>query len=180
MSQFFIDTNASGLPSVDKIIPDTGTSPVVADASNNITIIGGSSSSFTESGIRTDGGLNTLTIEVTNRASGQVTTTNATPTTILIFPLGVVGAVYALEGFTTGRSTATGDGTACFFYSSFKTDGVTAVEIGTEYPTFFDDASLVTTNTTLSASAGNMILQVAGVAATTIHWDAILTFRRVL
>lgn len=181
MSQFFIDTNASGLPSVDKIIPDSGTNPVVADASNNITIVGGSSSSFSESGIATVGGTNTLTINLTNRASGQVNTSDATPTTILTLPLGAAAAVYSLEGFATAKTAVSGDGSSYFFYASFKTDGVTASEIGTDYPTFFEDTVFnATGNTTASASGGNVIIQVTGIAGTVVHWDAVLTFRRVL
>ncbi len=181
MSQFFIDTNASGLTDIVSITPDTGTNPVVPTAAGNVTIIGGSSSSFSESGIRTDGGINTLTIEVTNRVSGQVTTTNATPTTIITFPLGAVAAVYAFEGFTTAKAVVSGDGASYFFYSCFKTDGVTATEVGTESPTYFEDASFIATgNTTVSASGGNVIINVVGVAGTSIHWDGIITFRRVL
>lgn len=179
MSQFFVNDNIPGTTDIVSITPDSGIT-VVPNVTGNISVLATSSSEFNESGIITVGTTNTLTIKVTNRVSGQVTTNDATTTTILTFPLGAVAAVYALEGFTTGRSTSTGDGASCFFYSCFRTDGVTATEIGTEYPTFFDDASLTTTNTLLSASGGNMILQVVGVAGLTINWDAILTFRRVL
>lgn len=177
--QTFSD-NAPGTVDIVSITPDTGTTPVVPTAGGNVTIIGGSSSSFSESGIRTDGGLNTLIVEVTNRASGQVTTTDATATTIITFPLGAVAAVYALEGFTTAKAVVSGNGASYFFYACFKTDGVTATEIGTEYPTYFEDASFIATgNTTISASGGNAIVQVTGIAAT-VNWDGILTFRRVL
>jgi hypothetical protein len=178
MSQFFIDTNASGLTDIVSITPNSGIL-VVPTIGGNVSILATSSSAFSESGITTVGTTNTLTIDLTNRASGQVTTTNATPTTVLTLPLGAVSAVYSLEGFTTARSTSTGDGASYFFYACFKTDGTTATEVGTEYPTFFEDASLITANTTVSASGGSVIVQVVGISGT-VHWDGILTFRRVL
>ena len=171
--------NAPGTIDIVSITPDVGTNPVVPTAGGNVTIVGGAVSSFTDSGIRTDGGLNTLTIELTNRVSGQVTTNNATPTTIITFSLGSTPAVYSFTGFTTGRSTATGDGACYFFDSCFRTNGTTATEIGTEVPTFFEDTSLLTADTTITASGNNVLVQVTGIAGT-VNWDGVLTFRRVL
>lgn len=181
MSNAFLrgDSSTPGEIDIVSLTPDEGIL-VVADADGNINVPADSNSSFSESGIKTVGTTNTLTVTLTNRVSGQVVTTNTTPTTIITFPLGAVAAVYSLEGFTTGKSVVSGDGASYFFYSCFKTDGVTATEIGTEYPTYFEDASFLSTgNTTVSASGGNIIIQVTGISAT-VNWDGILTFRRVL
>jgi hypothetical protein len=161
----------------------TGSDSVVVspDSNDNINLLGGSTNSFTEAGIEVLGTTNTETITLTNRQSAQITTTNATPTTILTFSLGSTAAVYSFEGFTSGRATSSGDGASYFFYACFKTNGTTATEVGSESPTYFEDASFIATgNTTLSASGNTAIVQVTGVAATTIDWDAILTYRRVL
>lgn len=180
MSQFYFNNdNAPGTIDIVSITPDVGTNPVVPTAGGNVTIIGGSATSFTDGGIRTDGGLNTLTIELTNRISGQVVTNDATPTTIITFPLGATPAVFSFTGFTTARSTGTGDGACYFFDSCFRTNGTTATEIGTEVPTFFEDTSLLTADTTITASGNNVLVQVTGILAT-VNWDGVLTFRRVL
>lgn len=180
MSQIGVfSDNAPGTIDIVSITPNSGIL-VVPTAGGNVNILASSSSSFNEAGITTVGTANTLTVTLTNRVSGQVTTANATPTAVITFALGAVAAVYTLSGFTTARSTATGEGASYFFESSFRTDGATATEIGTESSTFFEDASLTSADTTIVASGNNAVITVTGVLATTIHWDGILTFRRVL
>lgn len=180
MSNAFLlgDGGGTGGTDIISITPDQGI-VVVADGAGNVNILASSSSAFSEKGIVTIGTANTETITLTNRVSGQVITSDATPTTVITFALGAVAAVYSFSGFATAKAVVSGEGASYFFESCFRTDGVTAVEIGTESSTFFEDASFVTGDTTVSASGGNVIIQVVGISAT-VNWDAILTFRRVL
>ncbi len=152
----------------------------------NVLIVHGTASSANNNnGIIAQGGVigtgtaNEVDITITNRATGQVTTTDATLTTIISFPLGGANTVYSATGTVTAISTATGDGASYDFSTAVKTNGVTATEIGSEYPTEFSDASIITSDIFVNVSGNNMLLQVQGVVATTIHWDAYFTFRQV-
>ena len=172
--------SASNSPSgdINQITPDVGT--VIIPVAGNINLIGGQTSANTDFGIRTSGAADTGTIQLTNRLTGTVTTSNATPTTIITVTLAASQTSYSMSGVVTVIVPATGDSASYDFQAAFKTSGVVAAEIGTEYPTTFEDTSLAPADITISASGNTVILQVIGVAATTIHWDAILNYRQVV
>lgn len=181
MSQIIKDLSSGPVPpSVATTYVTDVNSPAVP-AANILNVLGADTTANNDNGIRTDGssGSNTLTVQLTNRATGAVTTANATPTAIITLPLAASGTVYSVTGTVTVRVPATGAGASYDFSSAMKTDGATATEIGSEYPTTFEDASLATADITVSASGNNFVLSVIGVAATTINWDAYLTYRQV-
>lgn len=134
---------------------------------------------ISKGGVAGTGTANEVDIVLTNRTTGQVTTSDATPTTIITFPMGSTARICSMTGFVTVRVPTTNDGASYFYDAAFKTNGAATSEIGTEYPTTFEDVSLATADITISASGNNVILQVIGVAATTINWDAYLEFRQV-
>lgn len=152
----------------------------------NVLIINGFDSvENNDNGIITKGGVvgtgtqNEVDVVLTNRATNQITTTDATITTIITLPL-TNNFVYSIQGTVTLRVQSTGDGASYDFYSGMKSVASIATEIGTEYPTTFEDASLVTADIFLVVDgANNVLLQVQGVAGLTIHWDAVLTYRQV-
>lgn len=121
----------------------------------------------------------TSTIYLSNRATGQLSTTDATPTNIITFSLDLTPAAYSIEGIVTAL-TDTGDAASYDFQAAFKTDGASATEIGTEYPNTFEDSSLASADITISASGNDVIVTVIGVAATNINWDCLLTYRKVV
>jgi len=154
-------------------------------AANILIINGFDSTENNDNGIISKGGVvgtgtaNEVDIVITNRFTGQVTTADATVTPIITIPLAVSGTTYSFSGIVTVRVPATGDGASYGFSSAVKTNGVAATEIGTEYPTTFEDISLLLADISFVASANNTILNVIGVAATTINWDAYVTYRQV-
>lgn len=179
MSQAGITNTSSGPvpPAVaTSYVTDAGTAVPVA---NILNVLGNDSTANNDNGISTTGAGNTVTVVLSNRFTGQVTTTDATVTPIVTIPLAATGTTYSVSGVVTVRVPATGDGASYDFSSAIKTNGVAAIEIGTEYPTTFEDASLVLANITFVASGNNGVLNVIGVAATTINWDAYVTYRQV-
>ena len=125
------------------------------------------------------GTANELDVVITNRATAQITTIDATLTPIITLPLGATQAVFSVGGTVTVIIPSTGAGASYDFSAAIKTSGVASTEIGAEYPTTFEDTSLSTANIFFVASGNNAVLQVLGVAGTTINWDAYLTFRQV-
>lgn len=155
-------------------------SPAVP-AANILNEIGGNTTANNNNGIRTDGssGSNTLTIQLTNRQTGTVTTADATPTTILTFALPAVAGTYYVFGNVEAFTSTGPAGGAYSFSGGYLTDAATATELGTEFHDTFQSAALITSDIFLSASGNNVLITVQGVAGLTIDWNAVLEFRQV-
>ncbi len=183
MSQIYKRLTATGpIPAniPTSFVTDSGTA---IPAANVLNVLTSDTSSNFDNGITDIGSGNTVTIQLTNRVTGQVSTTDATPTTIITFATSS-NLVYSVSGTVTLKVTASGggatlgDGASYDFYGAFKNVAGTVSEIGTEYPTTFEDASLAAADITVSVSGTSVIVQVIGIA-TNINWDAILTYRQV-
>ena len=124
------------------------------------------------------GASNAFKAYLTNRKTGEVETTDDVFTDIITFPLGVDGAIYSMQGTVTARNPADGDGGSYDFYAGFGTDGLAATELGAEYPTAFESASMADADIEIHADGNNAVLRVKGLAATSIDWDAVLTYRK--
>ncbi len=153
-------------------------SPAVP-AANILNVIGGDTTANNDNGIRTDGssGSNTLTIQLTNRATGIVTTIDATPTTILTFSLGATPGVYFVDGSIAAFDVTDTAGGAYSFSTAMRTTGAAAIEIGTEFKDLFEEASMAASDFNITASGNNLIVSVIGIAAKTINWNAYLNYR---
>ncbi len=153
----------------------------------NILIVNGFySSENNDNGIITKGGVagtgtsNEIDLIITNRETGTVTTADDTLTTIITLPMGTTpAAIYVYGNVQAFNSTTPAAGTYSFS-GGFRTDGATATELGTELHDEFEDPSLVSADVFLMASGNNIILQVQGVAATSINWNALLEYRMVI
>jgi hypothetical protein len=181
MSNAFLSDGASSSPEIPTLF--TADSGTAVPAANNLNILSSTSVLFSEEGIRTTGSGSTITVVLTNRISGQVSTTDATPTSIITLDLGLVSAVYAVTGYVVPivkSGVNTGDGASYYFDSAFKTDGATATKIASEENTNLEDASLVDANISSSASGNDFVLSVVGIAGTDMNWDAVILFRRVV
>jgi hypothetical protein len=156
--------------------------PAIAD-NNNIDLFGAQSSDHVDHGIQTvndPSGSDTIYFQLTNRLTGQLTTADATPTSIITLAMGAQDAVYSVQGFVTALRSDTGEGASYDFMGCFKTDGATCSEVGTDYPTTFEDAGLAAADLLVECSANNIILEVIGIAGVNVSWDAFLTYRRVV
>jgi hypothetical protein len=114
---------------------------------------------------------------LTNRATGSVSTTDATPTTALTLALGATPGVYFVEGNIVAFDTTDVAGGSYNFVSGMRTTGAAATEIGTEFKDSFEEAAMAASDFNIVASGNNLIVQVVGIAAKTIDWNVSLTFR---
>lgn len=176
MSQIF--KSITSTPSVPtSFITDSGTA---TPAANQLNLITSDTTSNNDNGITDTGSGSTVTIFLTNRLTAQAQTTDATLTTIATFPLSsTTNTTYSMSGIFTARNTATNDSGSYDFYAAFKTNGVSATEVGTEYPTTFEDSALANSDIFVVASGNNVLFQVQGIAAT-INWDLEMTYRQVI
>lgn len=184
MSQFYVNTTTPAPP-----LPPTVATSYVTDvnspaipAGNVLNVPGGQTITNNDHGIQTDGssGSNTLTVQLSNRQTGLVTTADATLTTILTLPMGATAGTFYVYGNVQAFDAAAPAGGGYSYSGAFRTDGATATELGTELHDEFEDPILVTADVFVSASGNNIILQVQGVAATSINWSALMEYRRVV
>lgn len=180
MSQIYKTGGGSG-----PIPPNVATSYVTdidspaIPAANVLNVFGRDTSANNTNGIRTDGssGSNTLTVQLTNRVRGVVTTVDATPTFIITFPLGAVPGVYEINGSVAGFDITDTAGASYGFISGIRTTGAAAIEIGTQFTTNFEEPAMATSEIDVLVSGNNAIIQVIGVAGKTIDWDCLFTYR---
>ena len=119
---------------------------------------------------------NLLQVVLTNRAVGSITTTNATPTNLITLPLGATPGVYAISGSVAGYIPAASQGGGYFFEGVTRTDGVTATEFSGQFTNFQEDLAIKPAFVLAATSGNNFIIEIEGVAGTTIDWVGIINF----
>lgn len=122
-----------------------------------------------------------LFIELTNRLFGGLSTIDATPTTIITFPLAATPAVYTFDGFISGLYTGDLSGASYFFTVGARTDGATATVLGADFSTKFSDGLMDGTSVGVTQSGNNILFQVTGlpaVPATSVTWLSQATYSR--
>jgi len=142
-------------------------------------VFGGTSTINNNKGIQTDGssGSNTLTVQLTNRVQGQTTTANAAPTNIISFGAGATPGTYVIDGTIGAFDTTDIASAAYFFTAGIRTTGAATVLIGLQFSTEFEEAALAASDIDISVSGNNILVVVTGIAAKSIDWDAIFTYR---
>jgi hypothetical protein len=144
-------------------------------ALNVLNEVGGTSSINNTNGVQTDGssGSNTLTIQLTNRVPGTVTTADATPTTLSTFALGATPGVYNFDIQIVGYDTTDIAGVGYFISGIVRTTGAAAVIVGTPDKITNEEAATATCDANLIVSGNDAIVQVTGIAAKNINWRAL-------
>ena len=144
------------------------------------------SSENNDNGIISKGGVvgtgtsNEVDIVLTNRITGSLTTANDTATTIITLSMGATPGTFYVFGSAQAFYPLGPASGSYSFSGGYRTDGATATEIGVrEDFEDFEDIILEPVDVFISASGNNIILQVQGLAATSINWSAIMEFRKV-
>lgn len=150
-------------------------------AANILNEIGGSVTTNNNNGLQTDGssGSNTLTIQLTNRITGSVTTTDATPTTLATFSLGATPAVFTFDIQIACFNATAINGDGYFISGSARTDGVTATLCGTP-DKIVNEEVVDTSDANMVVSGNSVVVQVTGIAANTHRWRTVATYVQVI
>lgn len=179
MSQFFKSVNGV-VPPGTAIVTVTGNDgiPVSPDASGNLNLLGAETTANNSFGIRTaNTAANTESVQLTNRVQGTATTTDATPTTIITFALGSTPGVYSVQGSIEAFDITDIAGGTYAFTAGVRTTGAAAIQIGTEIKDIFEEAAMASADFDVFVSGNNLIVQVTGIAAKTIDWQSLFTYR---
>lgn len=179
MSQIYKSSASGPVPPTVATTYVTDVNSPAVPAANILDVFGGDTSVNNNFGIRTDGssGSNVLTIQLTNRVRGTVTTNNATPTTAVSFALGATPGVYEINGSVAAFDLTDVAGASYGFTSGIRSTGAAAIEIGTQFSTNFEEVAMTNADIDVTVSGNNVIIQVTGIAATTIDWDVLFTYR---
>lgn len=182
-ADIFTGTSGGGGTGILTVTGNTG-GAVSADGANNINIIGGQDATVSVSnnaaGITVAGnaGTNTETIILTNRLQGTVITTDATPTTLLTFPLGAVPGTYVFNITISAFNSTNTLGAGYVTSQVIRTTGVAGVAIGITDAFLAEEGGMTACVVQYTIVGNNMVLQVTGLgpAVRTIDWIAVGTF----
>lgn len=179
MSQIF-KTLTSGGP-IPPNIPTQFTTDVggpVIPVGNNVNVNGQTHFVDYNAGIRTEGIGDTMLLQLTNRLTGAIPTTDATLTTIIgLSTIGLTGTIF-VYGNVQAFNASTPAGASYGFSGAFRIAAGNATEIASEYHDEFEEAALAGADIFLSASGTNILLQVQGVALN-LTWNSLLEYRMV-
>lgn len=128
-------------------------------------------------GVAGTGTANEVDIVLTNRQTATVTTSNATPTTVLTFVMGATPGVYFIEGDVIAYDITDTAGAGYAFTSADRTTGVAGTEIATQFEDIFEEAAMATADIDVTVSGNNVLVNVTGIAGKTIDWNCFITYR---
>ena len=183
MSQIYKNLSSGPLPPTVPTTFETDVNSPSIPAANILITTGGETTDNNLVGIQTygDAGGNTWTVQLTNRATGQLSTNDATPTTIISFPLAASATVYVINGEIVGHNTTDAAGAAYDFTAGVITDGTTASLMAPpDIATKIEMAAMETADIGVSVSGNNLLIRVTGVAGKVVSWLAQFTYKQVV
>lgn len=156
---------------------------IAIPAANNLNVLSRATTDNNLSGIQTTAdpnGSDNLYVELTNRLFGGLSTIDATPTTIINFPLGAGPYVLTLDGFISAYNNTVPSGAGYFFTAAVRTDGVTATLIGSEFTSEFEEVGMSAADVGIAVSGNNLRITVTGIVGNIINWLSQCTYSRVI
>jgi len=181
MSQIYKDRSTGPVP------PSVPTSLETQDGTAvplaNVLIVNGIDSTenningiITKGGVAGTGTQNKVDIVLTNRATGAVTTTDATPITIITFNCGATPGVYTIVGSISGFNSTVASGGSYQFIAGVRTTGAASILIASQISDIFEEAGMAASDISVSASGNDFLVTVTGIAATNISWISQFNF----
>lgn len=193
MSQIYAKASGSEPAIPTEFTTDIGTTSGVESAggkavpsSNNLNLLARDTNSNNDNGIRTnteEDESSNLYVELTNRQTSSIQTTDASETNISVFALGATPGVYRFWGTVEAFNSTDTLGAGYKFEAAIRTTGAAAVEITIEVTDNFleknDGAgtSMETATIEVTTAANNFVLNVFGIAGKTIDWNSLFEYR---
>ena len=182
MSQFYKGVTAGDLPpSVILMINTDVDGPAVA-VDNELDLFGRDTNTNNDNGIQTANdpdGSDIVYVELTNRNTATVTTTDATPTTLLTIPLGAGDGTYLGEGNLVVYNVTSDLSAGYTFVGVARSSAGVSTEIGFELKNIWEEGAMSGCDFSVSTSGNNIVITVTGLAGATLNWSGLNTYRYV-
>lgn len=148
-------------------------------AANILNVYANDTNEDNDNGIQTIGSGNTVTVQLTNRITGTITTHDAAATELISLNMGTTAGVYHLEGSLIAYNTTDVAGAAYTFSGAARTTGAVGIEIATESKDIYEEAAMVLCdfNFGVDALTNTAFIEVIGIALKDINWSVIATYR---
>lgn len=148
-------------------------SPAVP-AANILQVLGNDTTANNVNGLQTDGssGSNVLTIQLTNRLQGSITTVGLTTTPIITFTPAVIGT-YAIECRIAAYNTTSSLGAGYSIFVAVRFDGANSNLTGVADVIVNEEGTMSSAKVTVTVSGANILINGVGYAAQTINWSAV-------
>lgn len=175
MSQIYKPLTSSG--PIPPIIPTSFVTDVnspAIPAANILNVLGNDSTTNNVNGIYTDGssGSNTLTVFISNRVQGTVTTVGAATSPIVTFVPTTIGT-YSFEVRIAAYNTTSSLGAAYSVFGSARFDGVNANLIDIPDKITNEEGAMSSANTSFTVSGASILINGIGYVGQTINWAAV-------
>lgn len=157
----FVTQNGTAVPAANVLIVNAASST----QNNNNGFI-------TKGGVVGTGTANELDVVVTNRLAGSTSTTGATTSAIITFPLTVIGT-YAIECRIAAYNTTSTIGGGYSVFGTVRFDGANANLCGTPDKIINEEGTMSNANVTMTVAGANVLINGVGYAAQTINWSAV-------
>lgn len=174
MSQIIKNLASGPVPPVVATSYVTDVNSPAIPAANVLNVFGNDTIVNNVNGVRTDGssGSNTLTVQLTNRLQGTITTTNNTPTPMITFTPTVIGT-YAIEIRIAAYNTTSTLGAGYSLFGSARFDGVNSNLCGTADRIVNEEGAMSSANVTFTVSGANILINGVGYGAENINWSGV-------
>lgn len=164
--------NDTGGAAIQGILTDDGAPAVVADASANVTFIGGTGINITGQAPGSS-----VTFSLDSTAEFTLTTNDAVPQALATIDAGTTAGVYSLDILIAAYAPPpVSAGGAYSMWGGVRTTGAAATLTGVADIAENEEAALLASDVSLTVSGNDIIVQVTGVAATTINWKALVKY----